>query len=358
MILRQFVEHYEPYTLVLKEDGTITAVGLDLPPIIKGLTGVKKIDTGRGFAVALDEDGSLVSWYDNDHVTRLILQGVTVKDIAVGDDHTVALLEDGSVNVWGSNLYGQLNMPEGLNGVKTISAGWAHTVALKEDGTVVAWGNNFFGQCDVPVGLTGVKEVAAGSDFTAVLKEDGTVVAWGNNNLGQCDVPEDLTGVTKIFAGYVCTALKEDGTVVFWDKQNQNHFELTDIKDIDMSSHFVALKVDGTIFYSGDYYTIPGGVKSISAATYCTSITIDEYIIDKGDLNADYTIDSSDITIMKKYLLGTIDDMPLVDDMYFADVNSDNSIDSTDLTLMKRFVLGIIDRFPGEKVIIMPTPQQ
>ncbi|HPD00812.1 MAG TPA: carbohydrate-binding protein [Acetivibrio sp.] len=67
-----------------------------------------------------------------------------------------------------------------------------------------------------------------------------------------------------------------------------------------------------------------------------------------GDLNGDDSVDSTDITLMKRYLLRKISDFPVDDDLYAADVNGDDEINSTDLTLLKRYVLRKIDKFPKQ----------
>lgn len=63
----------------------------------------------------------------------------------------------------------------------------------------------------------------------------------------------------------------------------------------------------------------------------------------KGDLDGDGSIDSLDVTILKRYLLRKLTTLPV--DEYCADVNDDGSIDSLDLTLLKRYVLRKIDKF-------------
>ncbi|MFZ5987833.1 MAG: dockerin type I repeat-containing protein [Bacillota bacterium] len=49
---------------------------------------------------------------------------------------------------------------------------------------------------------------------------------------------------------------------------------------------------------------------------------------------------------MKRYLLSIINDFPVEDDLRTADLNGDGYINSTDYTLLKRFVLRIITKFP------------
>ena len=62
-----------------------------------------------------------------------------------------------------------------------------------------------------------------------------------------------------------------------------------------------------------------------------------------GDLNDDKAVDSTDVTLIKRFLLKKVQlsEKALIN----ADVNIDGSVDSTDLTLIKRYVLRKIDSF-------------
>ncbi|HPD00169.1 MAG TPA: carbohydrate-binding protein, partial [Acetivibrio sp.] len=62
-----------------------------------------------------------------------------------------------------------------------------------------------------------------------------------------------------------------------------------------------------------------------------------------GDLNDDKSVDSTDVTMMKRFLLKKLDLSETA--RTNADVNKDGSVDSTDLTLIKRYVLKKIDSF-------------
>ncbi|MDQ2085784.1 dockerin type I domain-containing protein [Herbivorax sp. ANBcel31] len=68
--------------------------------------------------------------------------------------------------------------------------------------------------------------------------------------------------------------------------------------------------------------------------------------ISYGDLNGDGIIDSTDYTILTRYLLEVIDDFPAPKEA--ADLNGDGSIDSTDLFILRRYLLAYIDSFPVE----------
>lgn len=69
----------------------------------------------------------------------------------------------------------------------------------------------------------------------------------------------------------------------------------------------------------------------------------------KGDVNSDGGINSTDLTYLKRIILGTLPQtenndkkIPQSNNTDFcADINSDGSIDSTDLTLLKRIILKI-----------------
>ncbi|MGE5364504.1 MAG: T9SS type A sorting domain-containing protein [Bacteroidota bacterium] len=140
------------------------------------------------------------------------LFGKTLTAIAMGLYHTVALDSDGKVYAWGDNNNGQLGNGNNSNSrvpvavtidkkITSIAAGSMHAVALAEDGTVYAWGNNYYGQLgdgsttnrNVPVAvntsgeLNGKKiiAIAGGQEYTVALDNDGKVYAWGTNSLGQ-----------------------------------------------------------------------------------------------------------------------------------------------------------------------------
>ncbi len=58
-----------------------------------------------------------------------------------------------------------------------------------------------------------------------------------------------------------------------------------------------------------------------------------------GDVNGDESIDSLDITYLKRYILRKINDFPFEYGKKAADINEDGSIDSLDLTILKRIIL-------------------
>jgi beta-galactosidase len=72
----------------------------------------------------------------------------------------------------------------------------------------------------------------------------------------------------------------------------------------------------------------------------------DEGPVLAGDLNGDAGVDATDYALMKMYLLGSITDFPVQDDIKAGDLNSDGVIDSLDFAVFKKFLLGSIPNLP------------
>ncbi len=66
----------------------------------------------------------------------------------------------------------------------------------------------------------------------------------------------------------------------------------------------------------------------------------------KGDVNGDNKVNSSDMLLMKQYVLGIIEEFPGEDGVVAADVNNDNKVNSSDMLLMKQYLLELIEEFP------------
>jgi alpha-tubulin suppressor-like RCC1 family protein len=143
-----------------------------------------------------------------------------VRALAAGGGHSVAVLDDGSMLSWGDNDRGQLgdgttdHRPSpgpvtGVDGVVAAACAYHHTLALRDDGTVWSFGINDRGQLGdgttdhraTPAPVSGLGDVravcAAGGGGEAnpgnyghnlALLADGTLMAWGCNDHGQLGV--------------------------------------------------------------------------------------------------------------------------------------------------------------------------
>ena len=191
------------------------------------------ISAGYGYAVALDEEGKVYTWGNNEYgqlgdgtTTNSSLpiclsnkenelKGKKIISISAGGGHTVAIDEEGKVYTWGFNYYGQLgdgtttnsvlpicisNKENELKGKKiiSISAGGGHTVVLDEEGKVYTCGANYFGQWGdgtttkslLPICISNkenelkgkkIISISAGGASTIIIDEDGYMNIYGYN---------------------------------------------------------------------------------------------------------------------------------------------------------------------------------
>jgi len=142
-----------------------------------------------------------------------------VRTIAAGNSFACAVQADGTVACWGDDEYGEIGSPPqdtcfkspctttpagvaGVDGVTAITAGDEFACALIADGTVRCWGFNGYGQLgdgttdnsSTPVvvqGLEGVVAVSASTDgdFACALKADHTIWCWGSDANSELGTP-------------------------------------------------------------------------------------------------------------------------------------------------------------------------
>lgn len=188
-----------------------------LPAKVNGLGKIRDLAAGGGHSVAIADDGTMLSWGDNDRgqlgdgtmehrpSPGPVMNVSGVIAAACAYHHTLALCADGTVWAFGMNDRGQLgdgsttHRPSparvaGLTGVKAISAAggggevdpgnYGHSVALLADGTVQAWGCNDHGQLGdgtdrgrltpgpVP-GLSGIGEITTGGEVPVSRENPG-----------------------------------------------------------------------------------------------------------------------------------------------------------------------------------------
>jgi alpha-tubulin suppressor-like RCC1 family protein len=201
----------------LKEHAGRSYWSRPLPTLVKGLTGVRALAAGGGHSVAVLDDGTVLSWGDNDRgqlgdgttnhrPSPGRVPGLTaVAAAACAYHHTLALTGEGKVWAFGINDRGQIGdgttthryspVPvSGLTAVRAVSAAggggeadpgnYGHSLALLADGTVLAWGCNDHGQIGdgstdghptpVPVpGLAGIGHVTAGGEVPVSRENPG-----------------------------------------------------------------------------------------------------------------------------------------------------------------------------------------
>lgn len=161
------------YSLILKEDGSLWAMG-------DNRSGELGIETG-------------------DFTATPVQIATDIEMAAAGQVHTILLKKDGSVWTSGWNYFGQLgdgtsanrNSHEKIvdNGAVCVAAGYNHTLILKNDGSVWGCGQNDYGQLGInskdnkaslsQIYTGAVDSIAAGMNYSLFLKSGGSLDLCG-----------------------------------------------------------------------------------------------------------------------------------------------------------------------------------
>ncbi|KOX75745.1 X-linked retinitis pigmentosa GTPase regulator [Melipona quadrifasciata] len=166
---------------------------------------------GRGVSAIGDSSSTPVLVYDSG------LAGSKIVQITAGSHHSLALTSDGGVLAWGSNLEGQLGLPDvsGLvnkptkvhipEPVRQITAGYYHSTFLTESGLVYVCGESEGGKLGIDVSFSTqiapkqmqlpspAVHVACGGHHTVILAENGSLYCTGSNSTGQLGLGTNLT---------------------------------------------------------------------------------------------------------------------------------------------------------------------
>jgi alpha-tubulin suppressor-like RCC1 family protein len=181
------------HTLALLDDGHVSVWGSCenmrcFPEYDGGLATAIAADTD--YSLVVDEDGTVgAAGLNDDGQLDVPWPNIGFRTLSAAGNHVVGLKADGTVVAWGRGGSGQCDVPPLPFPCIAVAAGDTHSLALTRDGVVVAWGANGAGQCDVPEPNRAFIAIAAGTGHSLGLRRDGSIVAWGANGAGQCDVP-------------------------------------------------------------------------------------------------------------------------------------------------------------------------
>jgi len=206
--------------LSLSAQGRLVAWGDSANSVITGVpvgNNFVKVSAGWRHAVAVRQDGTIVSWGWDGYGQVSATPPGTFSAVAAGYTHSVAIRTDGSLESWGSNLYNQVSSTPSGNDYVAVAAATDYSIAIRSDGTMVAWGfNGYFQVTGVPSGNNFV-DVAVGAGHTIALRSNGEIETWGYNAQGQVSpLPSGSNFVAVAAGGYHSVALRSDGTLVTW----------------------------------------------------------------------------------------------------------------------------------------------
>jgi alpha-tubulin suppressor-like RCC1 family protein len=261
-------------------DSVVLDVDYYTPQKISSLKDVVAISRGYDHTVALDSNGNVYTFGENDkgqlgtgnNEESDYPMLVTISDIvmiAAGSDSTYAIDVNGVLWGWGENNDGQLGQGEAdtanhttpvqiplVEPVTSVAAGKAHVLALGESGKVYGWGLNASNQVgnteddtwadDIYVAtelpwVNTAYAIWANGNQSFVEKNDGLVYPWGFNGLGTLGLESDedpiaptiaitdLDGVLDIGAGALHTiALRDDYALFSWGWSFEGSLGITD----------------------------------------------------------------------------------------------------------------------------------
>ena len=230
------------HMLFLLQDGTMYACGHNaegqlglgktgkdvlIPQQIPELSGIRQFAVGHNHALALDTEGHVWAWGQNDkgqvgngtrknqaEPWKLPLENIS--RVVCGRKFSLAMAEDGTIYGWGDNEYGQLLNASRLKPVlepvrlelnaqyTDLCCGNASVLALDTEGILWAWGRNDYWQLGnreagkkqaEPVRVVFPEPVSIAymdgfNIHSAILTEQGAVWQWGACGHGQYGLGE------------------------------------------------------------------------------------------------------------------------------------------------------------------------
>lgn len=256
-------------SLAVLDDGSVVGWGQlnnsETPVKLQNLSDIGKIVAAGEVALALKRDGTVYGFGRGGKFAYEKIPGLqNIEEISVGLYHGMALDADGNVWTWANNDYGidygvlgrtanpyAVEKVQGLNDVVSVAAQQGVSTVVKSDGTVWVWGCNYMSQfgngkrsetpnrgdqaavVTVPQQVAGIRGAASVANtgnalHTIILMKDGTLRSWGNSDFGQ--VGSGISGghvktpaipkiaVVKAVFTIVTNsyAIKADGTLWMW----------------------------------------------------------------------------------------------------------------------------------------------
>lgn len=228
--------------------GQGTTVSRAHPARVPGAFRSVGVDSGWGFVVAAQTDGSLWTWGDNQSSPMAIPSEGGFTAVAVhGREAAIGLKADGALHAVTSRGTTRIG-----SDFAQIGAGGSFFAALKKDGTLWTWSplnytvpnaSGIANTNTLQQAGSGFARLSAGYAHVMALKPDGSLWGWGDNSAGQLglgssevcaegvwNTPDNLgrkpcsrqpllvgNGFVDVSAGYSHTlAIKADGSLWAW----------------------------------------------------------------------------------------------------------------------------------------------
>ena len=189
--------------------------------------------------------------------------------VGAGGEFAIAVQQDGSIVFWGNQRFGNELIPSGTN-FKAVAACTSGCAALRTDGTVASWGGGYWDgqpQSFTDPGLTNVVQITGNSNTFWALHDNGSISTWGKT------ASSDPSGAVARFMPSHQSGLGIDASSIpsWWNHPVadwQTGFPTVAVDQIDVNDGTgVALYSDNTIgCWGNDTYGIVSGCPSITNA--------------------------------------------------------------------------------------------
>lgn len=214
---------------------------------------IKDIQSGISFSAALLQDHSLVVWGD---VPFAGIAKEHIQRIAVGNHHMLVMEDTMHIYRLEGEKRKELPWDTSLT-IKNLYAGNEMSACLYDNGVLTLWESVGTGMM-IPDDLQGhIQDIAIGSYHIALLLDDGSIRIIGNQGSELAEIPQELQNegaflIDVAISNDAGIALDRDGNVYTWGNSSDAFRNLSNIKQIDASSHTLfALDETGYVYAQG-----------------------------------------------------------------------------------------------------------
>ncbi|TYQ12844.1 UNVERIFIED_CONTAM: subtilisin family serine protease [Acetivibrio alkalicellulosi] len=282
------------------------------------------------------EESTLIAHYKFDELNGTNAQdstGISGNATLANGAILVSGLQGNSVKLNGANEYVQL--PNGI--VRNVSdftiSKWVKLDSLNAWQRIFDFGNN----TDVNMFLT---PSSSAGNLRFAIKNGGS--------------EQRINGPSSIPTGrwvHVAVTLSNSTGILYVDGREVGRNSNITIKPSDLgttSNNYIGKSQYQDPYLNGqiDDFRIYNYALEAAEIIDLANVNISAPAFITGDLNGDDRIDSTDIVLLRRYILGIINEFPYPEGINAADVNADGVIDSSDYILLRRYLLGLITEFP------------
>ncbi|HIV18322.1 MAG TPA: ABC transporter permease subunit [Candidatus Merdivicinus intestinigallinarum] len=270
--------------------------GFNMMSVPKELkSNAQQISVGATFGVGIDQNGKLYQWGKlSDKLKKMPDTNAKYTQVSAGFNHALALTEDGNVVTWGYDRLGLNNIPfevKDATDVKQILAGYQMSFVVTEGGELYYWGNPNAMSITIPDEVQGnIEKVVANLSTAFALTKDGQVVMLSNSTTPFANIPEEIQGQVMDVAANdrAAAAVTADGQVHVWGTNDYNLFEVPEAVQGSVSAiaggrfHFSVLTNEGTVYSWGNDMYNQSSAPELTGITQLDSGYFQNYAIDAG----------------------------------------------------------------------------